>query len=188
VEDAGGCVNLDGVVEGASGEYGGVGAKIDGGGADCSEKCGGELARVEALLVEEDETVVAGDECWEEVGKVFGGEFVCCVWGGGWECLQGGSGLKGDADAGESVEAIKEVGIEREAEIGKGTKLRWVVRIGGGQHSGGGGRRFGEGSGLVKDGDADAAVVEFEGEGEADDAGACDADVGMAHGISLGKV
>ncbi len=69
-------------------------------------------------------------------------------------------------------------------------ELGRVVRIGGGEHSGGGGGGFGEGSRPVEYGDADATAVKFEGEGEADDACAGDADVGMrrggvAHGISL---
>jgi hypothetical protein len=46
-----------------------------------------------------------------------------------------------------------------------------------GQHSGSGGRGLGEGSGTVKHCDGHAAVVEFESEGEADDAGPGDADV-----------
>jgi hypothetical protein len=99
--------------------------------------------------------------------------------------LKGGVGLEGDADAGESAEAVEEAGVEREAEIGEGAELGCVVRIGGGEHSGGGGGRFAEGSGLVKYGDTDAVVVEFEGEGKANNASPGDADVGMVHGISL---
>jgi len=64
------------------------------------------------------------------------------------------------------------------------------VRVGGGQHSCGGGGGFGERSGAVEYGDADAAMVKLEGKGEADDACASDADVGIrrggaVHGISL---
>jgi hypothetical protein len=62
---------------------------------------------------------------------------------------------------------------------------RGVVGIVCGEHTGGGGGGFGEWSGAVKDGDAGAAVVKFEGEGEADDTGSGDAHVGLLHGTSL---
>ena len=54
--------DLDGVAGVASGEDGGVGAEVDGRGADGCEECDGELAGVEAVLVEEDEAVVGGYE------------------------------------------------------------------------------------------------------------------------------
>jgi hypothetical protein len=76
VEDAGGCLDLDGVVNGTSGEGGCVGAEVDGGGMYGGEKCGGELAGVEAVLFEENETVVAGVEYGKEPGEVGGCEFV----------------------------------------------------------------------------------------------------------------
>jgi hypothetical protein len=60
-----------------------------------------------------------------------------------------------------------------------------VVGIVGCEHAGGGGGGFGEWGRAVEDGDAGAAVVEFEGEGEADDAGSGDAYVGLLHGTSL---
>ena len=104
--------------------------------------------------------------------------------------LDGGMGLEGDADAGKRVEAVEEGWIECEAKVGEWLKQERVVRIGRGQHSCGCGGGFAEGSGAVEYGDADAAVVKFEGEGEADDACASDADVrirrgGAVHGISL---
>ena len=116
-------MNLDGVVERISGEDGGVGAEGDGGALDSGAKCGGELAGVEALLVEEEEMVVAGGKRWEEVRKVFGSEFVSCAGGARRECLERGVGLEGDAAAGEGMELIEKVGIEREAEVGKGAEL-----------------------------------------------------------------
>src|SRR5438270_13061133 len=69
-------------------------------------------------------------------------------------------------------------------------ELGRVVGISGGQHSGGSGGGFREGSGLIQNGDAGAAVVEFEREGEANDACPRDADVGIRklrvlHVISL---
>jgi hypothetical protein len=189
VEEGGGCLDLDGVVGGASGEDGGVGAEVDGGGVNGGEECGGELAGIEAVLVEQDEAAVAGGECGEEMGEVFWGEFAVCAAGAGWESLEGGVGLERDADTGKGVEAVEEVRVEREAEIGEGKELRRVVRVGGGQHSGGGGGGFGEWRGPVEYGDAEATVVEFEGEGKADYAGASDADVRIrcrvVHGISL---
>jgi hypothetical protein len=111
-------LDLDGVVDGASREDGCVGPEVDGGGMYGGEKCGGELARVEAVLVEEDETVVAGVECGKEAGELCGGQFVVCDGDFGREGLQGGVSLEGDANAGENAEAIEEGGIEREAEVG----------------------------------------------------------------------
>jgi hypothetical protein len=57
------------------------------------------LARVEAVFVEEDETLVSGDKCGEEVGEILGGEFGTCASAAGLDCLQGGMGLEGNADA-----------------------------------------------------------------------------------------
>jgi len=59
------------------------------------------------------------------------------------------------------------------------------VGIVGGEHSGGGGGGFGEWGGAVEDRDAGSAMVEFEGEGESDDAGSGDAYVGVLHETSL---
>jgi hypothetical protein len=66
----------------------------------------------------------------------------------------------------------------------------WIVGIAGGQHSGGCGGGFGERGGSIEHGDSHAAAVEFESQGEADDAGPGDADVmirkdRVVHGISL---
>jgi hypothetical protein len=131
-------MDQDGVVERTSGEDRGVGAEVDGGALEGSAKCSSELARVEALLLEEEEMVVAGAKRREEVSKVLGSEFASCAGGARRESLERGVGLEGDADAGEDVELIEKVGIEREAEVGKGTELRWVMRVVGGQHSSGG--------------------------------------------------
>jgi hypothetical protein len=99
VENFGGSADLDGVVDGASGEDGHVGAQVDRGCADGGEKGRGKLARVEAVFVEEDETLVSGDKCGEEVGEILGGEFGTCASAAGLDCLQGGMGLEGNADA-----------------------------------------------------------------------------------------
>ncbi len=119
------------------------------------------------------------------MGEVRGGEFVLCGRNAVWKGLQGDVGLEGDANAGEDAEAVEEVGIEREAQVGERAKLGRIVRIVGGKHSGGSGRGFRKRGGLVKHCDMDAAVMEFQGEGEADDAGSGDTDVGVVHGISL---
>ncbi len=111
-EEGGGSLDFDVVAGRASGEDGGAGAEVDGGGVNCGEKCGGELAGIEAVFVEEDEAVVAGCENWEEVGEVFASEFAGLVWRVGWKSLQGSVGLEGGADAGERVEAVEEGGIE----------------------------------------------------------------------------
>src|SRR5258708_33597776 len=88
------------------------------------------------------------------------------------------------------MEAVEEGGIKREAQVSEGAELGQVVGIAGGQHSGGGGGGFAERGGLIQYGDAGAAVMEFEGEGEADDPGPSDADVmirkaRVVHGIRL---
>jgi hypothetical protein len=111
------------------------------------------------------------------VGEVFGGEFASCAGDAGREGLQGGVGLEGNANAGEGAEAVEEGGIEGEAEVREGMELEWVMGIGGGEHSSGGGGGFGEGRRLVEYSDGDTAVVEFEGKRKADHAGTGYADV-----------
>ena len=113
------------------------------------------------------------------MGEIFAGEFGACSCGVGRNGLQGGVGLEGDVDAGESADALEEVRIERQAEGSQRQELGRVVGIVGSQHSRGCRGGFGEWHALVKHGDAVAAEVEFKGEGEADDAGASDADVGI---------
>ncbi len=73
------------------------------------------------------------------------------------------------------------VGVEREAEVGEGLKRRGIFGIVRGEHAGGGGRGLGEGDAGLKDRNAGSAAMEFEGEREADDAGAGDADVRVLH-------
>jgi hypothetical protein len=119
-------LNLDGVLDGTSGEDGCIGPEVDGGGMYGGEKCGGELARVEAVLVEEDETVVAGVERGKKAGELRGGELVLCDADFGREGLQGGVCLEGEAKAGENAEAIGEFGVEREAEVGQRKEMGGV--------------------------------------------------------------
>lgn len=151
------------------------------------------MPRVEAVFLEKEETAVAGDQRGKEMSKVCWGEFVAWLtcfenaWRNG---LKGGVGLEGNANTGKNVKAVEEGGIEREAQVGEGAKLGWVVGIACGEHSGGSGGGFGEGNGLIEHGDAGAVVMEFEGEGEANDACPGDADVlirrrRVLHGTSL---
>jgi hypothetical protein len=79
--------------------------------------------------------------------------------------LDGGVGLEGDLDTGETAEAVEECRVERKAEVGEGLELGRVVGVVSGEHSGSGGRGLGEWSGTVEHGDRQAAVVEFKGEG-----------------------
>jgi hypothetical protein len=137
------------------------------------------------VLVEEDKSVLSGHERGKQMGEIFDGEFGACSSGVGRNGLQGGVGLEGDADSGESVDAVEVVGIERQAEGGQRQELGRVVGIVGSQHACGRRGRFGEWLALVKYCDAVASVVEFKGEGETDDAGSSDAEVGVMHGISL---
>jgi hypothetical protein len=105
-------LDLDCVADRASGEDRRVGAEVDVGDMDGGEKCGGELSGVETVLFEEDVMVAVGVECGKEAGQVFGSEFVACIEDVVWKGLEGGLGLKRDADPGENVEAVEEGGIE----------------------------------------------------------------------------
>jgi hypothetical protein len=81
------------------------------------------------------------------------------------------------------------VGIERDAEIGEEAELGRVVGVVCGEHTGGGEGGLGEWGTPVEDSYAGSAMVQFKGEGEADDAGTSDTDiwrgVGAMHKISL---
>ena len=104
--------------------------------------------------------------------------------------MQGGVGLEGNANAGEVAEAVEKVGVEGDAEVGEGAELGWIVGIANGQHSGRGGGGFGEGGRSIKYCDMKTPAIQFEGEGETDDTGSGDADVGIrrrwvVHEISL---
>ena len=72
-------------------------------------------------------------------------------------------------------------GIEGEAEIRQGLQSGGIFGIVRGEHAGGGARRLGEGDVGLKNSNARSAAMEFEGEREADDAGAGDADVRVLH-------
>lgn len=73
------------------------------------------------------------------------------------------------------------VGVEREAEVGKRLQRGGIFGIVRGEHAGGGGGGLSEGDAGLKDSNAHSAAMEFEGEREADDAGASDADVRVLH-------
>ena len=119
------------------------------------------------------------------MSEIFSGELPFRNAGARRNRLQGRQGLKGDADAGECVDEVEEVGVERAAEGGKRQELGRVIRIVGRQHTRGRSGRFSERSALIKHGDTVAAVVEFKSEREADDSSSSDAQVGVMHGISL---
>src|SRR5260370_39582061 len=101
------------------------------------------------------------------------------------ERLQGGAGVEGHADAGEFLEPGEVVGVEGDAEVGEGTRTGRIVGGAGGEHTGCccGGLR--EGSALIEDGYTGAAAMGFEGQREADDAGASGAAGRGAHKMSL---
>ena len=96
------------------------------------------------MLVEEDKLVFSRYECGKEMGEIFDGEFGTSTSDVGRKGLQGGVGLEGDADFGESVDAVEEVGVERQAEACQRKELGWVVGIVGRQHAGGRRGRFGK--------------------------------------------
>jgi hypothetical protein len=173
-------VDFDDVVGDGSDEADGhVGAEIDGGCVDGGEECGGEFAGIEAMFVQKSEGLVAWVELGQQAREFFWGEEVGL--GGRIYGLEGDVGVEGDLVARKGLEAVEEGWVEGEAEIGEGAKLRRIVRIASGEHAGSGGGGFGEGGAAIENGDAGSAVVEFEGEGEADDAGSGDADVGALH-------
>jgi hypothetical protein len=99
--------------------------------------------------------------------------------------LQGEAGLEGNGYAGSMMEAIEKGRVELAAEVGEGTELRRIVCVVVGQHPAGGSGGFGERGDTVEHRDTNAAMMEFQGKREADDAGPGDTDVGFVHGISL---
>jgi hypothetical protein len=143
------------------------------------------LARVQRLLGEEIAMAVAKRVARQEFVDVGAVEGVAKTPGFRDVTLDGGVGLEGDLETGETVETVEECGVERKAEVGERLELRRVVGVVSGEHSGSGGGGLGEWSGTIEYDDGHASVVEFKGEGEADDAGSGDTDVGMAHGLSL---
>src|SRR6185312_4133009 len=76
VEDATGGVDFDGGAGRSRGENPGVGFEVDGARADCGKKRSGEIARVEAVLVEEGEMKVMGCERRKNLAESFGRERV----------------------------------------------------------------------------------------------------------------
>jgi hypothetical protein len=181
VEGADSGVYFDALVSRVGAEDSGIGSEIDGGGTDGGEEGGGEFAWVEAVLIEEEKTVIAGGELWKESAQFLRCEGGACVGYMGRQSLQRGAGVEGHDDAGESAEAFEEGRVEAEAQVGEGEESGWVVGVRGGEHSSGGGGRLGERGPLLDNGSADAAAVEFKREREADDACAGDADIRMLH-------
>ena len=114
MEGTGGSLNLDGVVDGASGEDGRVGAEVNAGGAYRCKERGREVAGIETVLVEQNKAVVAGVECGKEASQICRSECADGGRSGGRRSLQGNVGLERNADAGEVTKAVEEGGIERE--------------------------------------------------------------------------
>lgn len=99
--------------------------------------------------------------------------------------LKGGAGVEWNVDAGEGCDAIEELRVKAEAKVGERSKFRWILGVTCGEHARGGSGGFGERLALLQYCDARSSAVQFEGEGEADDACSGDADVGTIHKTSL---
>ena len=95
--------------------------------------------------------------------------------------LQGGFCVEGNRDAREVFEMSEPTGVEREAEVRKWLQRGRIFGIVRGEHACGGGGGLSERNARLEDGDACSAAMEFECEGEADDAGAGNTDVGLLH-------
>jgi hypothetical protein len=92
-------VDFCGVGFGADEAHGGLWAEIDAGGLDCGEEGVGELAGIDAVLLEVEEVESGGVELREEVCDGCGCEEpgVCGVRGG--DGLKGDAGLEWDGDS-----------------------------------------------------------------------------------------
>jgi hypothetical protein len=77
MKDIGDGVDFYGFVDELSGDYFCVRAQVDGGGLNGGKKCCGEIARIDAVLVDEGEVPVAGGELRKNMRKSFGRERVC---------------------------------------------------------------------------------------------------------------
>lgn len=114
-EGAGGCVDLDSVWFGADETNGGVGAEIDAGGLDCCKEGVGELAGIDAVLIEMEDALAVQVELGKQIGNGVGGEECGGGWMSGGEGLKGNAGLEGDGDSRERFDGGKVFGVEREA-------------------------------------------------------------------------
>jgi len=119
------------------------------GGADGGEQSGGKLARVEGAL-----------------GELAGSSIL--------EILQCGVGVEGDGDAGELLDAREEGRVELSAELREREQRGRIVGIVDGEYAGSSGRGVGEGGIALQNQHAGTAVVELQGDREADDTGAND--------------
>jgi hypothetical protein len=167
------------------GEKRGVGKKPDGSCLYGGEECGRELAWVQRLLCEQIKGAVTKRVAGQEAVEVGAVERVAKTPGLFDVALDGGVCLEGHFDTGEGTNAIEECGVKQKTEVGEGLELRGIVGVVGSQHSGCGGGGLRERGGSIEYGDRHTAVVEFKGEGEADDAGPSNADIGVVHGLSL---
>lgn len=170
-------------------------AKVDSGGDGGEGQSGAEVARVEALLVERDKAVVAGDQTGSESVEFGGGELASCsdfAGSGGMgpvrgDCLEGRCGAQRNFSAGELFYTGEVAGIEAEAEAGKLAERRRIFGIVGGEHAGGGPGGLGHRGAAVENGDPASASSQIEGEGETDDPGTGDDYIGCFHSSIVGR-
>ena len=155
-----------------------AGIEIDPGRADSSQQCSAELARVEAVLIKLHEAMTAGRKRRADVVETSVSKDGRRRGMPRRYRLQRAASLEGDSDAGELVDAIEEGRVEGQTQICKRLQRQgifWVVRC---QHACGGAGGLAQGRPGVEDGDRGPARVELERQRKADDAGACDADIG----------
>ena len=106
------------------------------------------------------------------------------MWG---DSLEGRSASQRNFSAGELFYLGEVAGILAEAEAGEGIEGRWIFRIVGGKHAGGGPGRLGHGGAAVEDGDLASARGEVEGEGKTDDPRTGDGYIGCFHSSIVGR-
>ena len=121
-------------------------AKVNAGGKGREGQSDAEVARIDALLVELEKGVVAGDQAGSESVEFSGGELASYsdfVGSSGMglvrvDCLEGWRGAQRNFSAGELFYTGEVAGIEAEAETGELAERRWIFGIVGGEHTGGG--------------------------------------------------
>lgn len=155
----------------ADGHFGGFGGQRQG---------GAEVARVEALLLDEEEVVFAGVEVGDE-GGCFGGGKPAVVADFGklrqsprMAGLERDSGAEGDSFAGEVFDSGKVVGVEIEAMLGEFSEFWRIFRVVRREHASRGPGGFRHRQTAVQNDDTDSVGRKIEGKGESDDACAGD--------------
>lgn len=105
-----------------------------------------------------------------------------------WTVLQRSVRLEGDGYARELLDACEETWVELGTKLGERQQRRRVVGVEGGKHPGCGGGGVGERGVTLDYEDAGTAGMEFQGEGEADNAGTGDEDIRRESGLICGGV